>query len=153
MVKELKGFCNMCGKCCEAIHISLSPEKVEEMAKSPLHANNKLSDPVFIHENWEPISREEAFSINPHFQFNTDRYKEKHEGQDPYENMFFYTCKQFDKETRLCKVHDNLPHVCKGYPWYGGRPHIDELFYDPNCGYKIDVEDSKEEENGLHEKA
>jgi Fe-S-cluster containining protein len=30
-----------------------------------------------------------------------------------------YTCKHFDRETRLCGNYDNRPHMCRDFPGYG----------------------------------
>lgn len=127
----LKGSCHTCGKCCEAIHISISPEEIAKGAENQREWSS--SDFVFIADNWTPITREEADSINPHFAEMEKR------GAD-YGHMHFYTCKNHDKETKLCKIYDKRPHVCSGYPWYGAEPRAEEAFYTMDCGYRIDSE-------------
>ncbi|MMZ43654.1 Flagellin N-methylase [compost metagenome] len=137
LVTNLRGKCGMCGRCCQAIHLPLSPKDIQEM-----HEKGNNPDASFIHQNWTPISKEEAFDINPYFLVNEKRIKEE-ELDLNYEDLYFYTCNRLDKESKLCTVHDLRPNVCSGYPWYGGRPHVTELFYSEDCGYRIDVEDEK----------
>lgn len=131
---ETRGTCNMCGKCCEAIHIPHSMEKVKRIASIGYSADAK-----FIAENWIPISREEAFTINPYL---AAKAKEEHAGQLLNEGHY-YTCTKLDKETKLCTVHEERPPICSGYPWYGKMPNIHEVLYDENCSYKVDIEDER----------
>lgn len=136
-MEELKGSCHMCGKCCEAIHLLQSPQEVASIAES-----EKMSgDARFITDNWTPITKEEAFTINPYLKQNEDGLAEK--GIDNvYGKFYYYTCTQLDKETRKCRVHENRPQVCSGYPWYGRRPNNSILWYADECGYKVDLETS-----------
>lgn len=124
-MEELRGKCGMCGKCCEAIHIPVSPEDLTKY---------EGGDFKFVRENWIPITHEEAYEINPFLALS----KELHEGR------YFYTCTKLDKETGLCTVHENRPKVCSGYPWYGRRPEFKDPLYAEECGYKIDIEDEEE---------
>jgi Fe-S-cluster containining protein len=129
----------MCGKCCEAIHIPVDYKEVTRMA------NGDNFDAKFIRDNWIPISREEAFAINPTIQSNMSKAQEwaENEDADPYRHMHFYTCSKLDKEKGLCTVWQDRPKVCSGYPWYGKLPEVTMLFYSEDCGYIVDVEDAK----------
>lgn len=31
--------------------------------------------------------------------------------------LYHYGCKNFDSETRLCKIHDHKPDMCRDYPY------------------------------------
>lgn len=49
----------------------------------------------------------------------------------------FNECEYFDKETKLCKVHDNQPwSICKDYP-YGAADLIGPLTL--NCKYMVRI--------------
>jgi len=138
IMSNLRGKCGMCGKCCEAIHIPMSPERIAESAKYG-------GDAKFVHENWTPITKEEAFAINPKIESNEEWARQNWPGkpEDPYKDMYFYTCDRLDKEKGLCTVHETRPRVCSGYPWYGVLPNETMLWYSDDCGYIVDVEDEK----------
>lgn len=38
-------------------------------------------------------------------------------------------CKEFDPETKLCKIHDTKPKVCRNYPEVVGYPIPKECKY------------------------
>jgi Fe-S-cluster containining protein len=144
----------MCGKCCEAIHIPKSAEEIAEMAKTQIAwgKTDLDNDVVFIHFNWTPITKEEAYRINPHLAANEDHVRKEwgEHGIESYNSLHFFTCKHFDKETRKCTIHEIRPHVCSGYPWYGRPPEPTHLFYSPDCGYIEDIKELRKvvNENG-----
>jgi Fe-S-cluster containining protein len=137
------GSCHMCGMCCEAIHIQQSPEEVANLAEPQIArgVTDMDSDPVFVHLNWVPITREEAHKINPFLAVNerTVRDTWSGEGATSYEKLHFYTCKHHDKVTRKCTIHEIRPRVCSEYPWYGRNPEPSHLFYSEDCGYREDL--------------
>jgi Fe-S-cluster containining protein len=122
----------------------MSPDRVAELA-----GNKQTSsyDVTFVHENWTPISKEEAFAINPKLKANEefalanpDVYMDSAEVMG---GMHYYTCNKLDKQTGLCTAHSEKPHVCSGYPFYGRTPSVHMMFYSDDCGYIVDVEDEK----------
>ncbi len=46
--------------------------------------------------------------------------------------VYTWTCKNFDKENRLCKIYDERPNMCSGYP--DGK----ECHYE-GCGFEEKV--------------
>lgn len=112
----MQNHCNKCGKCCEAIFLQHTKKEVKG------YKNN--ADAAFILKNWERISKKEALEINPHLaEWETKRH-------------FFYRCAKFDKNTRLCSVHEDRPRVCSRYPFYGrDKLPFSEPFYSESCGY------------------
>lgn len=144
----------MCGKCCEAIHMSTNMTKIVELADNarrygtPTSLKNLggISDAEFIQENWTPITMEQAHEINPHLKTNYDESTTN--GHKVYDDMSYYTCSQFNKETRLCMAHSTRPKICEDYPWYGRRPDITFRPYSPDCGYIIDVDEERALWNG-----
>ena len=117
------GKCNMCGQCCMAIHISMSPEYIQER-------KDWGGDMTFVSQNCVPITYEKACEINPYFKVSAKG------GAVDYSKYYFYTCKKL--RGNKCTAQGDKPLVCKNYPWYGGEPHP-EPFYSPTCGYMEDV--------------
>jgi len=122
--------CKKCGTCCKVIYLPISPEKVEAISKdtnSPDHANAK-----FVHENWIPLSTEQAREFNPFVVSQVDECGR---------SLYYYSCTRLDSVTNLCTVHDSRPQVCVDYPWYGRPPHPSEMWYTPDCGYVRDYDE------------
>lgn len=125
-----ENYCKKCGMCCQAIALQYSVEYIETCKDSP--------DAKFILENWQPITMEEALSINPHLQLWIDVSVKRNI------TLYFYKCNQLDLETNLCKIHStkedfSQPRICIDYPFYTRYllPKS-ELFYSPECGYNRD---------------
>ena len=87
-----------------------------------------------------PITRDEAITINPHLLKWEKDWSEEGRGNEGTQ-MNFYTCTKHDTETNKCMVHEERPRVCSNYPWYGRGVKTNEAFYNPNCGYKVDVDE------------
>jgi Fe-S-cluster containining protein len=143
----LEGKCNCCGMCCSAITVSKSMKQITncsavrhyiETGEITNHEEfpDTIVDALFIYLNWKQISEHEAFKINPYL---------KKWGRDKGHKRFFYTCTKFDKENRVCTVHDHNPKVCRKFPWYDGKPIVGEILYSPNCGYTVDTLKIKQE--------
>ncbi|MCE7697849.1 MAG: YkgJ family cysteine cluster protein [Methanobacterium paludis] len=129
----MEGKCNMCGSCCKAIRVSISPEKLEKEVKE-LYPDGvsddmpEVNDYGFMKLYWKSITRKEALKRNPHI---------KTWGERDYD--YFYECIWF--KNNHCSCHDRKPHICSEYPWYGEKPS-DIHLYSPNCGYKIDIKEA-----------
>lgn len=130
----MMGKCTMCGKCCEAITLNASKHEVRKARKSQTGANRDTCE--LIIKSWKRISQKQAYRINPYMKIVDARLKVKDWKHAP----FYYSCQNYDKETRMCKIHDHRPPICSGYPWYGGNPSVTEELYSEDCGYKIDRE-------------
>lgn len=122
-IMALRGACNRCGKCCEAIVLPQSLEYIKVFGK-----HSRSTDYGFAYRNLIPISREEALRINPHLVKWGESLNES----------FFYRCKQFCEVSRSCIIHDERPHMCSGYPWYYSGVKERDPLYSPDCGYKVD---------------
>lgn len=119
---EKTADCSMCGKCCEAILIPVSSEEMKP------DSGIRFRDGDFMRENFVPMTQEEAFRINPNL-------------ADPLsiEKKYYYSCKQYDKTTKLCGAHENRPQVCSGFPWYGNSINNQSLLMHKECSYWLDV--------------
>lgn len=103
-----------CTHCCEAIHL---PKHVADSLPT-----NNHPDAIFVLNNWEPISTDEAFKINPYLQ-------ETFSDEGAY-----FKCKMLTIDG--CSVYDDRPDVCKGYPTY--NHNIEDFVnkqpdYNPYC--------------------
>lgn len=148
---EIRSKCEGCGMCCRAIWI---PIKHSEFNIENLKSNRDREEPIqyvgkvsemmddltFVIQNWYPLTKEEVLERNPHLQtWQLADWKGHELDFEEALNNNFYGCAQLDTETGLCRIHDNLPQVCSGYPWYGGRPVENHNFYTEDCYYKRDV--------------
>lgn len=123
---EPQAKCNMCGKCCEVIALPIPPEHLDPAS------GMRYVDSKFMFENFVPVDAETARSINPHIIIESE---ELLNGTEQY----FYTCKQYDKENKLCMAHEQRPHVCSGFPWYNKPIHNIALRMHMSCSYWEDV--------------
>lgn len=142
------GHCNMCGMCCKAIRLGKDYAYFKEQGELNIKNNPGFSeealreyayesDVVFIYYNWEPITEEEAFIINPQLK----AWYQTEESQKYKDESYYYKCKQFDAESNKCMVNDKKPRVCADYPYYGGNISNNFCFYSSSCGYKADIEE------------
>jgi Fe-S-cluster containining protein len=100
-----------------------SPEKINEYAEQ----DNPQPSLKFAFENWEPITKEEAYKINPYLKNHND------------DGHYYYSCRQFDPENNKCLVQKDKPPVCSGFPWYGRKPLGYPPTYSVECGYNSDI--------------
>jgi Fe-S-cluster containining protein len=122
----MHGYCNMCGKCCEAIRLMIPPEQFAEYGPNAEEGSNYR----FVYEHWRNISEDEAFRRNPLLRMQKEAGLVNGE-------VWYYECDMYDPVTHKCKAHDTRPHVCRGYPFYGDDPVAREYFtwYSPTCDY------------------
>lgn len=113
-------LCNACGACCRVIYVEQSPEEIRAVAQLT-RVLGIPSDMQFAAEHWRPLSREEAMQRNP---FYTRQLPT---------NAHLYTCDQLGEDGK-CQSYESRPLVCRGYPWYGGKP-VKVPLADPDCGY------------------
>lgn len=92
------GVCD--GSCCERFFLPLKPDEVwsyyEEYLRGERedkHADIKLIGPMVIPLDDEGLDGEDA------------------------KRGFWYTCKHWDKDTRLCKIYEFRPKMCRDYPY------------------------------------
>lgn len=147
---DMNNFCKCCGKCCAAIiskwDVSAILSSSEKYQKAKLdYEAGILTDAdvckdngLFGIINFTPISKEEAVSHNPHIaEMDTD-------------GSFFYRCRHFSYETRLCDAHENglKASFCWAYPQnditfreYVSMPYMQ--WHVPDCGYAQEWEREK----------
>jgi Fe-S-cluster containining protein len=125
----------MCGQCCRAISLDLSPRGLRDLADRErarletatphrTDVERLLRDISFILERFRPMARAQAVAINPELA--------------DLEGRHFYSCDALAADGS-CSCHSGRPYVCEGYPWYHGAPNPALLVHRP-CGYEHDVE-------------
>lgn len=138
---DLNNCCKMCGKCCavvispydlkavyrqnRALHKNVSDYKRGDLTDEQIAKHNMLFSLI----NFTPISREEAFKLVPELHINVKK-------------PFFYKCKHFNYETKLCDLHEKglKPRFCVDYPLYDMPFETFMTFpvyhwFVPSCGY------------------
>lgn len=132
----MNGYCNMCGKCCEAITLWVAPE---DIAKG---SHNEGSDHAWAQEHFHEITKEEAYKRNPLHEYVAENRP------DVYEGVHFYECDALDKKTKRCTAHDKRPRVCRGYPHYNSGTQIKAGFipYSTTCDYLHDMPPAMKQE-------
>lgn len=119
--------CKDCGKCCQAIILNVSFERIKEIVE----LNPKIEGKGcygFALRNFIPISEDAAFKINPYL---------KH--WHGTEGKYYYRCKMFSEYDKKCSVYEIRPDVCKTFPLENYKDAIcgiEELsFYSKDCRY------------------
>lgn len=51
---------------------------------------------------------------------------------------WYYSCRHFDAETRLCGAFEDRPKPCRDYPWAGGKPTPTTVL-PPTCSFRADI--------------
>lgn len=137
----MQGYCNMCGKCCEAITLWVPPEEL--LTHDPQYPNEKdeSTDRGWARIHFHPITQEEAFRRNPFHRMVVES------GRESYQNVYFYECDAYDKQTKRCTQHDKRPLTCWSYPHYGYK-HLDGdwMPYSPTCDYIHDMPSAMKQE-------
>ena len=121
--------CNLCGDCCEAIGLTWSQGFVRE---SPEIFEERFRR--WVVEELRPIhTRRRLRELLP--------LVGRVEREDPglVDTRHWFTCTNFNRETRECMAHDTRPNTCAGFPWYGGMPRYDALRLYPRCAFHADV--------------
>lgn len=124
-----KGKCNQCGICCKAIPMKESPYMFEIISKDP--TSYGYADATFIVNNWEEISQEEAYEINPYLV----RGKRFHNGY----GYHFYRCKSLIGNK--CSIQDCKPRLCERFPYNDNEDDTVNpgVLFTSDCGYRPDV--------------
>jgi len=111
--------CKKCGKCCEVIPLAYSYYNIIAMRNN----SNKSFD--FAARNFIPISKEQAFKINPSLNNGNTNYG------------YFYKCKKYDDRTKTCMVYPLRPATCSEYPYLMESTIIDLIY--PDCTFQKDI--------------
>lgn len=127
----MNGYCNMCGKCCEAITLNIAPEELANHRKRNPKEDGTEGDYAFASIHFHPISNEEAFKRNSVHRLHVE--------SGMFNGIHFYECDMYDQETHKCTAHESRPNVCRNYPYYGRDLSYGEWFYDPDCPYIDDA--------------
>lgn len=102
------------GHCCAAFHL---PRTISEMRKNPnrIFDGEQIADMIIPLTPKEARERYERFAGKP-----TNAFPWKWRGHH-------FTCKNWDEETRLCRIYEDRPMMCRDYPYGQECQH--------GCGY------------------
>jgi Fe-S-cluster containining protein len=91
------------GDCCERFYLPYSPEEIAFFAEfEPSRFSDEIRDVV-----WPMLIYVEKSALRP-------------DGETDTEEAHYYTCRNFDRETRNCRIYDHRPKMCANYPY--GNP-------------------------------
>ena len=138
------------GYCCQCFILPYSIERMRQMAKKSL----ERGDVEYARETAFIADMVICLGTDPDKIENLPPLKEQYGKQGKllgnkkqryaYGNYgFYYTCRHYNKETKLCMVYDKRPEMCKKYP-SNGFGH-DCMF--EGCGYDNSNEDSEYRES------
>jgi Fe-S-cluster containining protein len=122
-----RATCNTCGACCDPVTLPFTQqEAIEATGLMPRTRDWILHDLT-------PISRKEAKRKAAWVWSDRIGAKKMSEVM-----QFFYRCRWFDPESRLCSNWQNRPLPCSGYPW-GDDPPRPEAALPPTCSFRADI--------------
>lgn len=83
--------CN--GKCCEKFYLHLTPEQIQETYQYYVDTGRDIHDISIIGPMVQPLEK------------------------DSESSGWWYTCKHWDQETKLCNIYISRPQMCRDYPY------------------------------------
>jgi Fe-S-cluster containining protein len=92
------------GYCCAAFYWPRTISYMREHGES-MYDGAQIRDMLIPLTPKQARERYEKFSGQ-----STDSYKWKHRGH-------FFTCKNWDEDTRLCRIYEDRPAMCRDYPY------------------------------------
>lgn len=129
--------CNGCGQCCEVIALSYRPDQADL-----LHIRGEIpkDEAEWAKNCLVPMSRRTVKELQPdllHLMVPPPwlvNEKLKRGEVIPY----YYSCNNWDPETKQCMDYENRPALCRGFPWFDKPPS--RLKYLPTqCSFRADV--------------
>jgi Fe-S-cluster containining protein len=86
----------------------------------------------WIIDDLSPMTRREAKLRMPYL------FKDNLVGTIEEPMPFFFSCRHFDIEARVCGNYEDRPEACRDWPWKGGPPqHSNAL--PPTCSFNADI--------------
>ncbi len=120
--------CNGCGSCCDPVMLPYGKLEAVRWAMDPADRRWTLEDLTLM-------SHKEVKAKDPEFYaavMDIDR-KLSLNGDRP----FFFSCKNFDEQTRECRIYEKRPPACRDYPWRGKAPRKTPL--PSSCSFRADI--------------
>lgn len=114
MAVSAEGECNRCGDCCTAIALSSGVlARVGEFSETPDPRDDETWRSWWT--NWSDVQRAEAIDWWLNAQTVAGHWRSNGDGS--------FRCDHFDNGS--CRIYQDRPPVCSGYPWYGETPTDD----------------------------
>lgn len=120
--------CNGCGGCCDPVMMPYTQEFALR------HADEFPTENLrWILEDLTPMTDHIAEEKEPEFVRRVTNMARKKNQQ-----RHFFSCINFDRHTRTCRIYEDRPPVCHGYPWLTGQPKHGTIL-PPACSYNADI--------------
>ncbi len=124
--------CNGCGSCCDPVWLPYTQETAKFLGGMP--DDNRR----WILEDLTPMSKTQAKLREPELVRQIQKIRSLAKSAGGNIAVYYYSCKNFDTETRQCLIYDNRPTVCRRYPWLTGKP-IPGTPLPPACSFRADI--------------
>lgn len=129
--------CNGCGQCCEVVALSYRQTQADILK---LRGEIPEDEAKWAKECLVPMSRRVVKELQPdllHLMVPPPHMVNARLRAGTV-IPFYYSCKNWDSETKMCTDYENRPNLCKGFPWFDGRPSPHK-YLPPQCSFRADV--------------
>lgn len=108
------------GHCCELFYLPFTPKQIKQVRKLKEkkergHITFKKGKAVNANDGGLYEIKEIAEMVIP-ISPSKEKVTATILNQGGYHKDHYYTCKNFDKETRNCKIYSSRPHMCRNHP-------------------------------------
>lgn len=123
-----------CGQCCEVLGLAFSQFDVRVNRVQPGEVERR-----FILEKLTPINAREARRRAPWMFDDPHGRTGWHPRLGMVPVLFYFTCANYDPETRSCTDHENRPDMCRLFP--EGTPDWprEDVNLPPACSFNADL--------------
>jgi Fe-S-cluster containining protein len=105
--------CAGCGACCETLFTGATRGVLTAKLADPYVAGKWRKDYQFLYDHFIPTGL-------------------------VFHNRVEQVCNVYDPVNKRCTDHENRPHTCRDFPFYGKEPrHVDHRYM--QCSYWLDV--------------
>jgi len=129
--------CNSCGQCCEVIALSYRPEQADVLR---LRGEIPEDEAEWAKNCLVPMSRRKVKELQPdllHIMVPPPQLiKSRLEAGTTI--PYYYSCNNWNPETKQCMDYENRPSLCRGFPWFGKQPHRGK-YLPTQCSFRADV--------------
>lgn len=104
------------GNCCESFCTNYSPSEWSRHAKAIRNKKKTFGLDNGTRRNVSSNDKDVLYIADMLILVKEDRRRKHKLNENGTNHRFIYTCKHFDKETRMCKQYSKRPKMCSEYP-------------------------------------
>jgi len=119
--------CNSCGACCDPVSLPFTQSEMAQATDVPLDIKR------WVLYDLTPMSGREAKAKEPWI-FAHNIVAHRTDESIP----FFYRCRHFDPEQRVCTAYEQRSSACRDYPWGDKAPNPNAAL-PPSCSFREDI--------------